>query len=358
MLNNFLRDCLKDMVPYKVEPYLYEAKLDANESPQDIPLKIRQILAKEILDGVDLNRYPDTDALELRRMLAQKLLLNIDQLIIGSGSDELLQMIVNAYIDKGDTALYPSPSFSMYSIFTQIAGGRAIGVPLGKSFIYDLKVFSDYINLYSPKLIFLCSPNNPTGNIIPIGDVIELLENSGSIVVLDEAYVEFYGKSYASQLLAFPNAIILRTFSKAYGLAGLRVGYLQACEKVVNDIYKVKPPYNIGTFSQRAACLMLEHEELVTERISTTVSLRDKLYDQLKSISGITAYESNANFILVEMENASKVYSQLVQRGILVRNFPNNERLSDCLRISVGTGVENDLFITYLEEIMSGGKND
>jgi len=349
----YLREDLKNLAPYTIEQIPYTIKLDANESPFDLPKSVRSVLAEEILGGLRFNRYPDSDSYSLREKLAHTLALNTNQLMVGTGSDELLQIIINAFISKNDAVLCPYPSFGMYAIFTRIAGGVPIDVPLDEEFAYNVDRFSCYIEDYKPKIVFLCSPNNPTGNVISKKEVLQILKVYNGIVVLDEAYVEFSGTSLIRELIEYPNVIVLRTFSKAYGLAGLRVGYLAACKELTEDLYRVKPPYNISFFSQRAACIMLDHVDLVNKCVTDIISAREKMFQSFDGIDGIKPYPSKANFILAKFKDAISVYDKLLQNGVLVRNFQNNHLLRDCLRITAGEKHENDYLISLLKKIMS-----
>lgn len=352
-MTTYLRKDLKNLTPYKIEHIPYTIKLDANESPFDLPQSVRNVLAEEILGGLSFNRYPDSDSNILREKLAHNHALHTSQLMVGTGSDELLQTIINAFVSKNDTVLCPHPSFGMYAVFTRIAGGIPVDVQLNEDFTYDIEKIFRCIREHKPKIVFLCSPNNPTGNVIDKKDVLDLLNNYNGIVALDEAYVEFSGTSLIRELVKYPNAIVLRTFSKAFGLAGLRVGYLAACNELAEDLYKVKTPYNISSFSQRAACVMLDHIEMVNKRVAEIICLREKLFQSFEGINGLKPYPSGANFILAKFEDAESVYGRLLKNGILVRNFQNNNLICDCLRITVGEKNENDYLIDSLQQIMT-----
>jgi histidinol-phosphate aminotransferase len=353
----FLRQDLSNLSPYTIEQIPYTIKLDANESPFDLPQNVRISLATEIMGGLRFNRYPDSDANHLREKLASNLGLHKNQLLVGTGSDELLQIIINTFVSKNDTVLCPYPSFGMYAVFTRIAGGVPIDVPLDENFAYNLDRFFHCVKKYAPKIVFLCSPNNPTGNLVNKEDILELLKGYNGIVVLDEAYVEFSGTSLIRELVEYPNAIVLRTFSKAFGLAGLRVGYLAANKELAEDLYRVKPPYNISNFSQRAACIMLDHTDEIKERVSEIISSREEMFGSFAKSNGLKPYPSEANFILVRFPDAKRIYNRLLENGILVRNFQNNVPLGDCLRITVGEKHENLNLIISLQQIMKEGLN-
>ena len=351
---NYLRNDLVGLKPYKAVEIPYRIKMDANESPYDLPDGVKKQLADELLAGSGLNLYPDSESSNLRESISIYCGVQPENIIVGAGSDELIQVIVNAFIDKGDVVLYPDPSFGMYAIFTSIAGGISVEVPLKEDFSYDMKGFYKAIEQYKPKLIFICTPNNPTGNTVDLDELHELLKNFRGIVVVDEAYGEFCGSSVTEQVVEYPNAVVLKTFSKAMGLAGLRVGYLIGNKELVDQINIVKPPYNVSSFAQRAAQLVLENIDIIRERITVIINERERLYRRLACLDGVHVYPSKTNFLLLRVYDADKVYRKLLKDGILVRNFSGNSRLKDCLRVTVGTAENNDIFLQKLEQVLRG----
>lgn len=350
---NYLRKDLWDLKPYDANQQECKYKLDANESPWDLPEKIRAKLSNEILKGMNFNHYPDSDATELRKAIARYCNVDPENIIVGSGSDELIHTIISAFIEKGDTVLCPNPSFGMYKIFTKIAGGSPIEVPLDKDYKYQPDLILEMANKYKPKVIFLCTPNNPTGNSIPSSDIKTILDKFSGIVVIDEAYIEFAANSLAEDILKYPNGIVLRTFSKALGMAGLRIGYSISNKDLALQIYRAKPPYNVNTFSQKVAVLVLENIDIINKRISYIKEQRRKLVASLNRIEGIYSYPTEANFVLIKVPDGDKVYNALLERGILVRNFSNHPLLENCLRITVGDEDANKAFYRALKEIIS-----
>lgn len=350
----FLRDDIKDLKPYKVHNIPYKIKLDANESPYDLPDAIRQRLAKELMEGCEFNRYPDSDATALRQAISRYCDVSPDEVMVGVGSDELIRVIISAFVGKGDVVLCPSPSFAMYGIFTRIAGGISVDVPLDDNFNYDMSAFYKAIEQHKPRLVFICSPNNPTGNAIDKDDLMNLIKNFNGVVVVDEAYGEFCGESIVSQSVNYPNVLVLKTFSKAFGLAGLRVGYMIGNRKLIEEVYAVKPPYNINSFSQMVAQLVLENVDVFRSRIATIVKERERLYHRLSAVKGVDVYPSKANFLLIKVDDGEMVYKKLKEQGILVRNFPSDPRLKSHLRITVGTRQDNDTFVEALKCILEG----
>lgn len=349
---SYLREDLRELIPYTVDDCTYRVKLDANESPFDLPNDLRIEIANLLLSNSQFNRYPDSDSKKLREKLAIKLNWNYEQIMIGTGSDELLQIIINAFVNKGEYVLCPYPSFGMYSIFTKIAGGIPIDVYLNKDFSYCPQTFISNIEKYQPKIVFLCSPNNPTGNSMEIEQVEEIIQSFKGIVVIDEAYMEFSKKSFLFKLKKYDNVIILRTFSKAYGLAALRIGYLLTSHVVAKDLYKVKPPYNVSGFSQEVASLVLDNESELRKRVDEIISIKEELTKNLENLDGVETYPSDANFILIRVNNAQLVFSKLLEKGILVRNFKKNTVLESFLRITIGTREESFEFLASLKKIL------
>jgi histidinol-phosphate aminotransferase len=351
-MRRYLRPDLLDLSPYKAGNETYRIKMDANESPYDLPLRVREILADELLEGNSLNLYPDSDANKLREQIAEYLGLNMENILIGTGSDELIHIIIEAFVGKGERVLCPTPSFGMYKIFTRIAAGTPVEYALDGSFDTSADAILEAARKCSPKIIFICTPNNPTGNVLPSDDIIQILENFDGVVAVDEAYGEFADETMANQVKEFGNLVVLKTFSKAMGLAGLRIGYSAACKSLTDEIYMVKPPYNINSFSQRAAMLVLDEIDLMRERIRQIVAAREWLYNELKSLDGITVFPSRANFLLIKVPNGRLIYERLLKRGILVRHYIGHPVLENCLRITLGLDEDNKEFLQALKEAM------
>ncbi len=352
-IENYLRPDLYTLKTYNASEKSYAVKLHANENPFDIPLSVREKIAEEIVSGTMFNRYPDSDANILREQIGKLYSLNKDNVLVGSGSDELIEIILNAFVDKGDYVLCPTPSFVMYKIFTQMAGGIPVEFTLGENFQYKIDEIIGLCEKYQPKVLFLCSPNNPTGNTIPKEDVITLVSGFDGIVVVDEAYGEFSGESMIPYVNDYPNMIVLRTFSKAYGLAGLRIGYSVSCKALADLTNIVKPPYNVNSFSQRMACLALESYDIFRDRYERIIELREELYNELLSIEGITVYPTKANFVLIEVPDSESIYNSLLEKDILVRSYTGHPILNNCLRVTVGTEEENKLFLKCFRSILS-----
>lgn len=342
-------------MPYRANSVECKIQLNNNESPFDLPDETKNRLVEHIYSGNMFNRYPDPDSTLLRQSIAKQCKIAIDNLLLASGSDELIQMIINTFVDKGEYVLCPTPSFSMYGIYTQINGGIPVQVDLDEHYQYNMDVFLEMADRYGAKLAFICNPNNPTGTTVDRGDIKYLIENFKGIVVIDEAYVEFCGETIIDLILEYNNATVLRTFSKAFGLAGLRIGYLVANRSLVDDIYITKSPYNINTFSQLTALELLKDWDKVKERVAYIVSERERVYEELREIDSIDVFPSSANFLLIKVRDSQYVYDELLKRDILVRNFSKEDILSNHIRVSIGSRAQNNLFLQEFLSILEEG---
>ncbi len=348
MLDNLVKDNIKDLQAYKVEPSKGMIKLDANEN-NNLSYLLNEKLARALTD-LKINEYPDSDCIELRAILSDQLNLDADQIMVTCGSDQLIQIIMTAFVGKGDKMLTHVPTFGMYKIGTQTAGGTSVEVALNDDFSFNIDRFLKAIEEEGPKIIFLTNPNNPTGNIIPRNEIIKIIESSGGIVVVDEAYYEFYGESVIDLVNKYDNLIVLRTLSKAYGLAGARVGYGLASRPLMDILYKVKPPYNVASLSQLAAKVCLANKDIMTGAVDEIIKERDKMAGLLKDLPNFKIYDTHANFVLCKIDQAKKVYDYLLDNKVLVRYFGEEGPLGNCLRISIGTKEENDLLIDLLRK--------
>jgi histidinol-phosphate aminotransferase len=315
-------------------------KLDANESPYDFRSALKAV------SGLKTNRYPDPEAKTLRGLLAKDLGVNKDTILQGNGSDELIYYLIATF---GGPVLYPVPTFSMYGIIAQALGEKNIGIPLDKEFDIDLEKTMTAIRRERPKLIFLSSPNNPTGNCFSAEKILKIIERSNSIVVVDEAYQPFASKKGLLPLLKdYNNLVIMRTLSKI-GLAALRTGFLIADQAITKEVNKVRLPFNVNSLSQAVAIAALKQKKLYKAAVRAIISERKKLLAEMEKIKGIRPFPSEANFILFSVNDPDKVYDSLLKRGILVRNITDAVR--GCLRVTVGRPEENTAFLRALRKI-------
>ncbi|WP_160137687.1 histidinol-phosphate transaminase [Chryseobacterium sp. c4a] len=307
--------------------------LDANESPFG-----------------EWNRYPDSTQKKLKNSLAALRNLSPEQIAIGNGSDELIDLIIKIFCEpKKDSILMMNPSFAMYGFYATINENRVLQLNLDENF--DI-VKEDFLNITKEefiKVFFLCSPNNPTGN--SIDDIEFYLQNFNGIVVVDEAYIEFSGKKSSLELLAqYPNLIVLQTFSKAWGIAGARVGVAYASEEIIKLINTVKAPYNVNALSQELILNALEDESKLKENVSNIKAEREWLMNQFNEIECITkVFPTDANFFLIKMKDIEKVYTQMLEQEILTSR--RDPAIPGCIRINVGNRQENEKLVNLLKNL-------
>ena len=353
-LRQFLRPDLSDLKPYHVDQPPHRIKLDANESPFDLPTEIREEIANE-MKNLQFQRYPDPSSDVLRTELSEYLGVDKSQIIVGNGSDELIGYFTQAFGRADACVSFPTPTFAMYHILARIAGLNAVGLPLDEQFDLNAEAWQSHLDANRLNLVFLSYPNNPTSNTFSAEVIRQMLSRSDTLVVLDEAYYEFSGKTFIGELNRYSNLIITRTFSKAYGLAGLRIGYLIAHPEIIHEINKVRLPYNLNRFSQMAAMLLLKHHvrQAPTSRFSLQIQLilkeRERVYSALRTMEGIYPFPTDANFILFRTESpADRSFQHLLDLGILVRNLSRPGPLHNCLRVTIGTPAANTKFLEAL----------
>jgi histidinol-phosphate aminotransferase len=339
------------MVAYHVpQPPQIRAKLDANELAFGLPAELRARLGAE-LATVPLERYPDPNARELRALVADQLGVGGDQLVFGNGSDELIGLL--AAVLAGPV-LSPAPSFVYYSLAASARGRTSLTVPLDARFELDEPAFERAIVAHRPAIAFLALPNNPTGTLWRTDFAVELAARHPDVaIVSDEAYFAYSGKTNLPHVAAHPNLIVMRTLSKV-GFAGLRVGFTASSRELAHELEKVRPPYNVSAIDQRAACFALrECGAWSAQQAAAIVAERGKLAAALAGF-GFEVFASEANLILVRRAGAGRLWNQLAERGIVVRDFDRPGPLAGCLRITVGTPAENALLVAALAELCAG----
>ena len=322
-------------------------KLDAMENPYTLPESLRRELAAA-LARVDVNRYPAPSPQKLRDAIARR--MNVPagmEVLLGNGSDELIAILITALARPGATMMYPAPTFVMYSMGATFSGMRAVPVPLREDFSLDADAFIARMQAEKPALVFIAYPNNPTGVLYPENDLIRILKAAHGLVVIDEAYHVFAGKSLMPRLAEFDNLVVIRTVSKL-GLAGIRLGYLVGRPEWVAQLDKVRPPYNVSVLTQAAALFMLERLDVLEEQAARIRSDRKNLGEKLAALHGVTVFPSEANFFLIRVPDADRTYQALKQQNVLVRNL--NPGIRNCLRVTVGTPDENRILLSALKE--------
>ncbi len=319
--------------------------LDANENPYGSVLGT--------VFGVDLNRYPDPYSLELKEALSKYVDMPIENIFVGNGSDEIIDLLISLFVELDEEIIITEPTYGMYRVSAEVKGIKVKNSTLTSDFQIDT---ANLISQITPKtkIIFLCSPNNPTGALIRKSEVENLCKNFDGIVVIDEAYIEFASSpSLANMVTQIPNLVVLRTFSKAWGLAGIRVGYALASRGIVEYLEKIKSPYNLNRLSSGLAIQALSQSEKMLAIKDKVLKEREKLAKNLASI-GFEVFPSEANFLLVRYPNASKIAKALaLDYKIIIRDFGNKPLLLNCLRISVGLPEQNELLIKSLALILN-----
>lgn len=336
---------------YSVPHHECGVKLDGNESPFSLPAEVLEKVLKALRE-VPINRYPDSYAGSLKEKISGIESHPSEGIILGNGSDELIAMLMTAFSGGTGRLLYPTPTFSMFRIMGTALGLELVEVELDEKFDIEIGETIKKIERKDPDLIFLASPNNPTGNCFSDDRIFEILNRSRGIVVVDEAYCEFAGKTFLREIERYENLVVLRTMSKV-GFAGIRIGILFGREEIVREINKVRLPYNVNSLSQRVAEAVLDNPEFVEENVQLIIRERDRVYGVLKAMHGVRAFRSDANFILLRVPDADRVYEELIARDVLIRNFNSPGRLKGCVRVTIGTPEENDTFLRALGEILS-----
>src|SRR6266581_4086359 len=314
-------------------------KLNQNESPFDVPVAVKDAVLARVRDAA-WNRYPAFTPAELLARLAERHAWTPDGVLVGNGSNELIQATLAVTVAEGSAVVTPVPTFTLYRLLSEVYGGRHVGVPLTADFEFDVPALIRAAGAAAARVVVVNSPNNPTGTPFPEGGVERLLGQTGALIVVDEAYQDFGGPTAVPLLAEHPRLVVLRTFSKAMSLAGLRFGYALAHPAVAREIAKAKLPYNVNVVTLAAAAAALRHRPLLEERARRIVEHRGRLAARLAALPGLTVFPSAANFVLIRLHNtpAREVYRRLLDDyGILVRDVSGATELAQCLRISVGT---------------------
>ncbi|PKM55237.1 MAG: histidinol-phosphate transaminase [Firmicutes bacterium HGW-Firmicutes-3] len=342
MIKDYMRKDLLDFEPYHAPLMTYDMKLDANENPHvHSPYVLEKIKSWLDEEKDHLTRYPDTDVHELRQKLGAYHGVSENEIICTVGSDQLIELIIKVFIEPGDGVLVPNPSFSMYGLSTLLNHGKVITYELDDAFDYDYDLILKAYEEHKPKLIFICTPNNPTGNKASSEGIKRILDHVDCPVIVDEAYEEFDGDSMVSFIPDYSHLIVLKTFSKAYGIAGLRIGYGIASMEMIEVVNIAKPPYNLSAFSQAVATFILEDLDYYNDLILRIKNEKEKMYQFfLSSDCFERVYPSKANFILVKIKNTD-LMDHLQSHRVLIRGYGVTGRLAYHMRVTIGTEDEN-----------------
>jgi len=309
--------------------------LDANENPFG-----------------DLNRYPDPHQIAIKEKLSEIKKVDTDQIFVANGSDEVIELAFRIFCEPGkDKVLTFSPTYGMYDVSANINDVELIKQPLINDFQINLNQLQPYLDFEEVKIIFICSPNNPTGNCLNSDDIEYILENFKGVVIVDEAYIDFSSQpSFIKNINKYDNLIVSQTFSKAWGLAGVRVGAAYASKEIIDLYKKVKPPYNVSVLNQEAVLKTLDNISEIEENIKAILTERETLKDTLTSLSFVKKiYPTEANFLLVEVDEADVTYQYLIEKKVIIRN--RNTHVKNCIRITVGTAEENEKLINALQNL-------
>lgn len=342
-IQNLVRENVKGLQPYSSarDEYVSDGSkmvfLDANENPFE----------------TGVNRYPDPQQRNLKSVLAKQKGVSDTQMLLGNGSDEVLDLIFRAFCEpKEDNVITLPPTYSMYKVLANINNIKNKEVLLTKEFEPNVEAILNEVDQNS-KLLFICSPNNPTGNVFSKAHIEALLNGFKGLVVIDEAYIDFSeNESWVKQLKNYPNLIVTQTLSKAYGMAGIRLGLCYSSEEIISILNKIKPPYNVNELTQRKALEKVNDTDMVLSEVSEILKGRKQLIETLKHISFVEKiFETDANFVLVKVDDANKRYNQLLESGIVVRNRTTQPLCENTLRFTVGTEEENEKLIECLQSI-------
>ncbi len=334
-----VRDNVRKLIPYSCARDEYGGRegifLDANENPFG-----------------DLNRYPDPYHRELRSALSHLKGLPAENIFTGNGSDEVIDLCYRIFCNPGrDKALIFNPTYGMYEVSAAANDIEVIKVPLDENFNINISAVEPYFDDDRLKLIFICSPNNPTGNSMNSNDIEFIIRNFRGIVIIDEAYIDFsVHPSFSLKILQYPNLVVMQTFSKALGLAAARIGMAFAAQEIIKYFFRMKPPYNISTINQAVALKKLDEISESRDQVKRIIEERCRLVQSLAKLKVVEKiYPSDANFLLIKVMDADYIYNMLLEKGVIVRN--RSRMISNCLRITVGTADENSRMISELEKI-------
>jgi histidinol-phosphate aminotransferase len=345
---------VRQLRPYSLRWEPARVKLNQNENPWDLPIEIKQETFKRLEERA-WSRYPEFVPSSLIERLAEFSGWTADGILVGNGSNELIQALLMATIGEGRRVLISEPTFTLYRQVVTVLGGEVVSVPLSPKLTYDVQAMKAAIESLKPAVTIICSPNNPTGCAIAERDLVSLLETARGLIVVDEAYFEFADETAVSLLKRHDNLVVLRTFSKALALAALRVGYLLTTPDLAREISKALLPYNLNLFSQTAAEVVLEmYDSTLKPLVKLILAERDRVYGELTGISGLDPVSSRANFIVVRSSiEPRRVFDALLQRGILIRDVSAYPMLQDYFRVGIGTPEENDQLLGALRNIFA-----
>lgn len=354
VIARFIRQDVQSMHGYAIQPSAGMVKLDAMENPFRLPPALRQALGERLAE-VAINRYPGPQIDDLRAALAKHVgLPDGFGLILGNGSDELISLLAMACDVPGASILAPLPGFVMYEMSAKLQGLRFVGVPLrAGDFELDKAAMLAAMKEHQPAIVYIAYPNNPTANLFDDAIIERIVEAAPGLVVIDEAYQPFASRSYIDRVTKHEHVLVMRTLSKL-GLAGIRLGYMLGPKALIDQVDKVRPPYNVSVLNAEAALFALEHDDEFARQAKVLRSERSRLIAALSAMPGVTPYPSEANMILTRVPDAAKLFAAMKERKVLVKNVSKMHPLLDsCLRLTVGTPEENDQMIEAMKASLS-----
>ncbi|OHD25383.1 MAG: histidinol-phosphate transaminase [Spirochaetes bacterium GWD1_27_9] len=359
-MENFLKvtSTLKEGVlknkAYTLKPIDCPIKLNQNESPFDIPLYLKEKILQK-LKNTKWNIYPEFVPDDLYTKIANYFNLSKTNILVGNGSNEMIFTILAASAEKTKKVVIPTPTFTVYNLISSNLNATIKYVPLNEDFTFNVPAIIEESKT-SGSITVLCSPNNPTGTYLTFNEIEKIISSSGGIVIVDEAYIHFGGETVLDLIPKYNNLIILRTFSKAFGLAGLRIGFMISNKDLITELSKVKLPYNLNIFTLITLSEIFDNLSLVEENIKTILSEKKFLASELSKFKDLKVIPSEANFFLIKFFDSNFVFAKLVEDGILIRDYNSYPMLENCLRVSVGSRKENEAFINSLKKIFKYGE--
>ena len=339
------KESIRSLEPYVTNPTVCSVKLDANEGDKDL---YRDLLKKLGESDITLNYYPDDSYSELKKEINNYVGYEPKNITVGNGSSELLDLCVKTFVDKDETILSLDPTFSMYSIYAQVFSAKYIGAKAEEDFKVNVDSIIKDIKENNPKLIILCNPNNPIGSVLTKKEVRKIVKSTDALIALDEAYMEFGDESLIDEVMDYDNLLIVKTVSKAFSLAGIRMGYIVANEDIITSIEKVRAPYNLNSLSTYIATEALRQKERMFHYVKNIKEEREKIYKDLVDL-GVKAYNSSANFVFFKSD-IDNLLKKLVDKDVLIRKFSG--KLDGYYRVSVGTKEQNEKFLEAFKEVM------
>ena len=348
-IKTLVRENIINLKPYTSARDIYDSSegvlLDANENSFGSTFLE--------VDGLKLNRYPDPHQKDIRKITSDYYSIPFENIFFGVGSDEVIDLLVRVFCIPGkDNVIIPEPTYGMYKVACDINNVETREVLLNDDFQIDFKEIKNKVDEQT-KIVFICSPNNPTGNILKKNDILTLCKELNIIIVVDEAYIDFsISDTIVNEIKNYKNLIVLRTFSKAWGLAGIRSGFCVADEEIINILFKVKAPYNISSLTRYALEKAIKNFSLKDQNVKSIIKEKERLKNQLETLLFVKkVFKSDANFLLVKFEDAKLIQNKLLEKGIIVRDRSTQPKLENCLRISVGNEEENDILWNELRKI-------